>query len=602
MTTNLMKLCAAVGVVVALSFAITDRFWLQVLTLALLWATAGVGWNLTASAGQISLGHSAFTGIGAYTFAFLYANYDVSPWVGMVVAMVLAAGAAVLIGIPTFRLQGFYFTLATMAFPLILMLLVIHLGYPEISVPLDLERSMWAMQFRDPRAYVWVALGLFTLALGIALAVRAARFGRALAAIKDNEVLARSVGIRTFPWKLAAFALSAAICAAVGVVWVNAILLVVTAEETFGLSVVILMLSVTFVGGIGTPWGPVVGAAILIPVGQLLTAQIGDRMPGAETMVYGLALVAAALLVPRGIVPTLTSLRERKTRAVPEVVDRPPDPVRHGEEAVAGSRSTVGTPPGGRPVLSIEHVQKSFGGVTVLQDVSFEVPLRGRVGLIGPNGAGKTTLFNLLTGHLHPDGGDIKFDGRDIAALKAPARCGLGIARAFQVPQGFASMTPWENVHIAAIGVGMGAGAHDAVDRALSSVGLAHKGGSPLSTLTTFDFKLLELARSTVAEPRVLLLDEPLAGLTKSERRLYFEVLSSVAGAETAVVVIEHSVRSLLLFVDELVALDQGRIVASGAPEEVVGNPKVVEAYLGKRWADQQKPDERPLSPLPGGC
>lgn len=601
MTTNLMKLCAAVGVVVALSFAITDRFWLQVLTLALLWATAGIGWNLTASAGQISLGHSAFTGIGAYTFAFLYANYDVSPWVGMVVAMVLAAGAAVLIGIPTFRLQGFYFTLATMAFPLILMLLVIHLGYPEISVPLELERSMWAMQFRDPRAYVWVALGLFTLALGIALAVRAARFGRALAAIKDNEVLARSVGIRTFPWKLAAFALSAAICAAVGVVWVNAVLLVVTAEETFGLSVVILMLSVTFVGGIGTPWGPVVGAAILIPVGQLLTAQIGDRMPGAETLVYGLALVAAALLVPRGIVPTLTSLRERKTRAVPEAVDRPPDPERHGQEAVASPRSAVGTPPG-QPVLSIEHVQKSFGGVTVLQDVSFEVPLRGRVGLIGPNGAGKTTLFNLLTGHLHPDGGDIKFDGRDIAALKAPARCGLGIARTFQVPQGFASMTPWENVHIAAIGAGMGAGAHDAVDRALSSVGLANKGGSPLSTLTTFDFKLLELARSTVAEPRVLLLDEPLAGLTKSERRLYFEVLSSVAGAETAVVVIEHSVRSLLSFVDELVALDQGRIVASGAPDEVVGNPKVVEAYLGKRWADQQKPDERPLSPMPGGC
>jgi branched-chain amino acid transport system permease protein len=569
---------AAFGVAGAI---ISDRFWLQVLTLTLIWATAGIAWNLPATAGQISLGHSAFVGIGAYTFVLLFADHDINPWLGMVLAMVLAALVAVVIGLPTFRLQGFYFTLATMAVPLILMLLVVDRGHPEVSVPLDLDGGWASMQFRDPRLYVWLALGFFAVTLAIALAVSHSRFGQMLRAIKDNEVLARSVGLHTLPWKLSAFALSAALCAAIGVVWVNAVLLVVTAEETFGLAVVILMISVTFVGGIGTPWGPVVGATLLIPLGQLLTSQIGDRVPGAELLIYGLALVLAALLVPRGIVPTLAD-RLRKRPALVEEDHLPESaPVSEFEGAVRVAGPDEET---GEVLLSIDSVAKRFGGVTVLSDVSFEVRQGARIGLIGPNGAGKTTLFNLLTGHLRPDAGTIVFAGDDIGRLNAPARCDLGIARTFQVPQGFPSMTPYENVQVAAIGVGV-RDVHTAVTRALEIVGLVGKGHSQMSGMTTLDFKLLELARAIVGEPRLLLLDEPLAGLNKAERKRFFGVLGRAAGEHTAVVVIEHSVRSLISFTNHLVALDQGRIIAAGQAQDVVANEQVVAAYLGRRWA-----------------
>jgi ABC-type branched-subunit amino acid transport system ATPase component/ABC-type branched-subunit amino acid transport system permease subunit len=585
---TLLKFVSVVAAFAVAGALIDDRFWLQVLTLTLIWATAGLAWNIPATAGQISLGHSAFVGIGAYTFVLLFADHDVNPWLGMLVAMVVAALVAVVIGLPTFRLQGFYFTLATMAVPLILLLLVVDRGYPEVSVPFDMDGGWASMQFRDPRLYVWLALGFFAVTLAIALAVAQSRFGRILRAVKDNEVLARSVGLHTLPWKLGAFALSAALCAAVGVLWVNAVLLVVTAEETFGLAVVILMISVTFVGGIGTPWGPVVGASLLIPLGQLLTAQIGDRVPGAEELIYGLALVLAALVVPRGIVPTLADRFRKAPAPIEEAhLDADASVVDLDEAAKVPAADLVEE--SDEVLLSVESVAKRFGGVTVLSDVTFEVRRGARIGLIGPNGAGKTTLFNLLTGHLRPDGGTIVFAGRDIGGLNAPARCDLGIARTFQVPQGFPSMTPYENVQVAAVGVGV-KDVDTAVMEALRIVGLVGKAHSRMSAMTTLDSKMLELARAIVGKPRLLLLDEPLAGLNKAERKRFFSVLGRAAGEETAVVVIEHSVRSLIAFTNHLIALDQGRVIASGDAQDVVADEQVATAYLGRRWAARGAP------------
>lgn len=593
--TNLISSIALCGGVVAVTLMVTDRFWLQVITLTLLWAAAGIAWNMPATAGQISLGHSAFTGIGAYTFVLLTIEFDLSPWLGMLLGMFLAAIAAVLIGIPTFRLQGFYFTLATMAFPLILMLLVVHWGHPEESVPFVPGGSLGSMQFMNPRGYVWLALAFFAMTLLIGVWMSKSRFGEILAATKDNETLARSVGIRTLPWKLGAFAISAALCAGVGVIWVNSVLLVVTAEEVFGLSVVILLISVTFVGGIGTPWGPVVGAAVLIPLSQLLTAQIGDRVPGAETLVYGLALILASLLVPKGIVPTIHSAFVRR-RAAKQATGTVHTGSAEGP-AVTASRMTnpeaVAVQPRrgvhtyGSPILSLQDVAMRFGALRVLEGVSFDVHPGTRVGLIGPNGAGKTTLFNLLTGHLQPSGGQIRFDNSELRGVSAPSRCRRGIARTFQVPLGFASMTPRQNIHIAALGHGLGTNSDAKVREALVKVGLEDRADVALSQLTTFDFKLLELGRALVAGPRLLLLDEPLAGLNKSERKQFFKILAEAVEPETAVVVIEHSVRSLLSYVDELVALDQGRVVAAGNPARVVADEGVIRAYLGSKWSNR---------------
>jgi branched-chain amino acid transport system permease protein len=584
----LRNVAALAAVVALLNLVVEDRFYLQILVLTLLWAVAGMAWNLTAKAGQISLGHSAFTGIGALTFVLLLRDHDVSPWLGMLAGMAVAAVTAILIGIPTLRLRGFYFTLATMAYPLILMLLAIDRGWVELTVPFHPEAPLAYLQFREAHDFVWIALGLLVVSLAVTEVIDRSRLGQALRAIRDNEVLADAVGIPTARAKIAAFAISAALTAAMAVVWVNAVLLVVATEEVFSLSVVILMLSVTFVGGVARTWGPIVGAAILIPLAQVLSSEVGDRVPGAETLVYGAALVLVALLAPDGLIPRVEGLLRRRRWAPAK-----PRPV-PAAAAPAGLHRQL---PSG-PVLSVDGVRKRFGGAEVLRGIDLEVAPGRRIGLIGPNGAGKTTLFNIICGQVRPDAGEIRFAGQDVARLGPAARYRLGMSRTFQVPQGFHRMTPLDNVRTAAIGAGLrrDAAAAAAAD-ALVRVGLGDRAGDDLSALSTLEIKLLELSRAIVSEPSLLLLDEPLAGLGEEDHRRFFQVLDEVAGPSTGVLVIEHSVRSLVTHVEHLYALDEGTIVASGPPREVIAEQRVIEAYLGKRFAaasastTRQEPD-----------
>ena len=223
-----------IAVVACLNGWLEQRFHVRVLTLTIVWALAGVAWNLVAKAGQISLGHSAFVGMGAYGFTILLRGDGTSPWIGMAVGMGVAAVVALAIGLPTFRLRGFYFTLATISFPLIMELLVSHYGDPELTVPFHPESEWKFMEFSDPHTYVWVGLGMLVVALVISELIDLTSFGFALRAVRDNEVLARAVGIRTVAWKSAAFMIPAALSAAMAVLWVKAVLRVTVAEEVFG--------------------------------------------------------------------------------------------------------------------------------------------------------------------------------------------------------------------------------------------------------------------------------------------------------------------------------------------------------------------------------
>jgi branched-chain amino acid transport system permease protein len=570
------SIAALAAAVAALNLVVQDRFYVQIMILTLLWSAAGMAWNLVAKAGQISLGHSAFTGIGAITFVLLLRDHGVSPWLGMLAGMGVAIVTAVLIGIPTLRLRGFYFTLATMAYPLILMLVAIDRGWVELTVPFHPEAPLQYLQFRDPHDFVWVALGLLLITLAITQAVERSRLGQSLRAIRDNEVLAEAVGIPTAAAKIAAFAISAALTAAMGVIWVNAVLLVVSTEEVFSLGVVILMLSVTFVGGVARTWGPIVGAVLLVPLAQLLSSEVGDRVPGAETLVYGAALVLVALVAPDGLIPRVETLL-RRGRPKAQKTELPRD---------AGARLRERRQRAEGALLEVRDVRKRFDGAEVLRGVDLAVGPSDRVGLIGPNGAGKTTLFNIVCGQVRADGGEIRFGGRGIARMGPAARYRLGMSRTFQVPQGFHRMTPLDNVRVAAIGAGLQrkeAGAASA--RALERVGLTDSAHRPLETLRTLEVKLLELARAIVSEPTLLLLDEPLAGLNEEDHRHLFGILDEVTDARTGVLIIEHSVPSLVAHVGHLYALDEGRIVARGAPRDVIADPRVVEAYLGKRFA-----------------
>ena len=588
-----------VAVVACLNGWLDQRFYVRVLTLSVVWALAGVAWNLVAKAGQISLGHSAFVGIGAYGFTILLRGGGTSPWTGMAVGMGVAAVVALAIGLPTFRLKGFYFTLATISFPLILELLVSHYGDPELTVPFHPESEWKFMEFSDAHTYVWVGLGMLIVALAISELIDVTSFGFALRAIRDNEVLARAVGIRTVAWKSAAFMISAALSAAMAVLWVKAVLRVTVAEEVFGITVVIVMLSVAFVGGVGQTWGPVVGAAFLIPLAMFLDDSIGESVPGAQELVYAAALVLVALLIPKGILPAIErscrlvlagpgpsgpGSRRDLLRRIAAPPPRPSPLVR----LPRSSRRRRLPPVREAPVLEVEGVAKSFGANRVLTEVSFSVDAGRRVGIIGPNGAGKTTLFNIMTAHLRADAGRILFKSVPVDRMRAPRRYELGISRTFQVPQGFHLMSPLDNVVVAAIG----ASVPDPVAAStvmLERVGLADKALASLSALTVAETKALELARAMVSDPELLLLDEPLAGLNEAERVRFFESVDALVAPHTAIVVIEHSVRSLIRYVESVVALDDGRIIAQGPPEAVVSDPRVIEAYLGSRWMEHAR-------------
>jgi branched-chain amino acid transport system permease protein len=286
----------------ALALVVDDRYYHRVITLVFVWATMGLAWNIISGyAGQTSFGHQAFFGIGAYVTVLLVVTVKLTPWIGIALGALAAVVAAVIIGLPTFRLAGIYFALATLAYPLILRIAMDFLGYQEVSIPMMRERPGTYMQFKDPRLYDLLALGAMTATLLLSHWIETSRLGYALRALKENEAAAEATGVDTFRAKMLAYMLSAAPAAVIGAIYVHAILFVVTPEAVFGVLVIVQTLVVCLVGGVGSKWGPVIGAAVMVPLSEMLDATVGDRLPGIQGVVYGGALVLVMLFAPEGI-------------------------------------------------------------------------------------------------------------------------------------------------------------------------------------------------------------------------------------------------------------------------------------------------------------
>jgi len=575
-----LPIVAVVAVGFVLSFVVTERYHHRVLTLVFLWATMGLAWNIISGyAGQISFGHQAFFGIGAYVTVLLAAKLKLTPWLGLLGGVGVAVLAAVLIGTPTFRLAGIYFGLATLAYPLIFRIVMDYLGYQEVAIPMMREQPGLFMQFTEPRSFDLLALGILAATLVMSRLIETSRLGYSLRAIKENEQAAEAMGVDSFRCKMIAYMLSAAPAAVAGAVYAHAILFVVTPEAVFGVLVIVQTLTVCLVGGAGTLWGPIIGAAIMIPVSEILDTTMGDRLPGIQGVVYGAALMAVMMYAPEGLYWRARSMLLARTR-------RQVGAARPVSTAAEAEAAAPAVPAATRQVLmDVRGISKAFMGLQALSDVSFDVREGEILGIIGPNGAGKTTLFNVLNGFLLPERGEVHWLGKSITGLQPHVVCRLGIGRTFQVMRLFPHLTVLENVMVGAFAHG-GSPDHARVSSlaALDLVGLADRSDVVPTGLTTLDLRLMELARCLATRPRLILLDEPLAGLSTDGVELMAVMIRRARSAAVTVAIIEHTIHALVKLADRLVVLDQGRRLAEGLPGEVTRTPAVIEAYLGTRW------------------
>lgn len=568
----------------AISLTITNSYYQLIMTLVLVWAVFGLSWNLLSGyTGLISFGHAAFFGIGAYTTALGQIYFDLSPWMLIPIAAMLGGLAGLLIGFPTFRLQGHYFALAMLAYPLAILYVFEWLGLQEITLPIKRDNPFAYMQFGDPRLYTLLALLMLIGTILITQFVERTRFGMALLAIKQNQAAAEAAGINTLAWKLRAISLSGAVAGAIGAFYA-VVLLVVTPQSVFGMLVSAQALTVAMFGGVGTVWGPVIGSAILVPLGEMLNAEVGSRLPGIQGVIFGLAIICVVLLAPEGLFwKTRDLLRKReRVRSTADMKDAP------GATAVVTPFPVPARREKPDPkdvILEVRNLSRSFGGLKAVQNVSFKLHKNEILGIIGPNGAGKTTLFNLLNGFLRPDSGEVIIDGRDMLGRKPHELCAAGVARTFQVMRPFPRMSISDNVVVGAyVRATTDNEARRLAADAIERVGLTPIADRIAGELSTKELRLMELARALAGQPRILLLDETLAGLGHDEADEVVAVIQRLARDNMTIAIIEHTMQAMVRLVDSFLVLDHGAVLLEGEPEAVTRDSRVIEAYLGKKW------------------
>jgi ABC-type branched-subunit amino acid transport system ATPase component/ABC-type branched-subunit amino acid transport system permease subunit len=569
-----LALAAFAAIYLAIIAFTYNSYYQLMLTLVPIWAVMGLSWNvLSGYSGLVSFGQAVFFGLGAYTVTLLFKEAGITPWIGIPIAAAVGSVAGVIIGLITFRLTGHYFALAMLAYPLAMLHVFQWAGLQEVSLPFERENPLAYMQFADQRWYAVIALALMLVAMLISMAIERSRFGLSLLSIKQNELAAEAAGINSVAWKLRAIAVSGGMAGGIGGLYA-VVLLVVTPDTVFGMHASAQALVVTMFGGVGTVWGPVIGSAVLIPLAETLHAELANKLPGIQGVVYGIAIILVIVKMPHGVV---WAVRDRWRKADPRAVQAAsfsPSP------AIAAPESSDET------ILKVDGLSRSFGGVKALSNVDIDVKRGEILGIIGPNGAGKTTLFNVLNGMFPPTAGTRTFAGRDLVGLRPSGVCALGIGRTFQVVRPFPRMTLLENVVVGAfVKTAQREEALALAKEVLGRVGLAGLEQTPAGELTNYQLRLMELARALSGKPTLLLLDEPFAGLASTEVEKFLDIIRDIRASGTTIVIIEHTMQAMVKLVDRFVVLDHGVVIAEGKPQDVIKNRDVIKAYLGENWA-----------------
>ncbi len=592
-------------------------FYLVFLSGILFWAAQATSWNiLSGYSGYFSFGQGAFYGVGVYSMAVLFGRHGIdwlaATMIGGVLAMVLALG----IGTVAFRLRslrGEIFALLTLAVPFILAA-VVRLsdtidGGQGIVVPVpDFPEFLGSFQTFFFAASAVTGL----LALTIAFVMERTRYGWALFAIRDDEAVAEGLGVPTFRHKMIAIAANGLIGGISGAV-VALNLGFVSVEGTFNLRVPLFVIVMSVLGGRNYWAGPMVGAVYIHTLQNRLAVSGFD---GWSLIVLGVILVLLVLLAPEGLMARFAR-RPWWVGGIFVVTllglgwwggwGQPVDWLAAGLAAAAvvaflpgrrratdTARPTSAEPEDilepelvevGAPLVVAADVTKEFGGVRALRGVSATISEGELVGLVGPNGSGKTTLVNLISGALPPTSGSMSLRSTDLVRLPQHRIAHLGIARTYQIPRPFHSLTVRDNVAVAIMFGRDPHGLHDARDAAdefLSLVGMAHLTDQLPGQINLHERQLLEMARAMATRPSLLLLDEALAGLNPVEVDNAVAVVRRIHGSGVAIVFVEHVLRVVNQLATRIVVLDQGEVLAEGDPAEVMRDPAVIRAYLGK--------------------
>ena len=576
---------AAIGLAWLLPAAI-GRYYTQMMALAGIFAIAGHGLNLlTGYAGQTSLGHAGFYAIGAYTGALLATKLGLGFWIGLPFSVGLAAAAGLLLAYPSFRLEGPYLAMVTIAFGIIVNSVLVEWSdltggtQGVLNIP---RPTIGGQRLLLERQFLLIVIALVLVSFLLRNLVRSP-WGRALVAVRENMIAAESVGLSTLVVKTTAFAVSAALAGLAGHLF--AFFQGFISPEAFEFDASIFLLTIVIFGGAGTLAGPLIGAPVLTFLPEVL-----QRFTDYRLIIYGAIIVFTLYALPLGFVGTLfrrsTRLPEYSTprgRAIAAKIEEMP-PVR----AAAPLAS----------VIELTDVSMSFGGVRALTGVSLQVRPATVHALIGPNGAGKTVLLNILCGYYPPTAGTLRLEGKPSPWLPAHRIARRRIARTFQTTQLFGELTVLQNVMSGFPGqtrhrlldafIGSPrlrreeAARREAARALLAFVDYAGDVNARANSLPFGHQRVVEIARALALDPVLLAMDEPAAGLNPSEVDALDDLITRIRSRGVAVLLVEHHMDLVMGISDEISVLYHGEMLVEGTPAAIQANPTVIKAYLGE--------------------